>query len=70
MKELRIVVEIDYDGRVTADADGFSGDACLTDLAKLLKGLAEQESVERKSGADEKEVRRGNRRNLDLRRDR
>jgi Protein of unknown function (DUF2997) len=70
MKELRIVVEIDYDGRITADADGFAGDACLTDLAKLLKGLAEQESVARKSGADEKEIQRRAGRNLDLRRDR
>ncbi len=40
MKEQRITIEIDHDGRITADADGFSGDACLRDLEQLLDGLA------------------------------
>jgi hypothetical protein len=40
MKEQRLTVEIDQDGRMTADADGFSGDACLKELEKLLEGLA------------------------------
>lgn len=40
MKEQRIVIEIDPDGRMTADADGFGGDACLEELAKLLEGLS------------------------------
>lgn len=40
MKEQRIIIEIDQDGRMTADADGFSGDACLDELTKLLDGLS------------------------------
>lgn len=49
MKEQRITIEIDREGRITADADGFSGDACLRDLDRLLDGLAPgKASVERK----------------------
>lgn len=51
MKELRIEIEIDRDGRISADAEGFSGDACLRDLEKLLDGLAEWQEVERKPDA-------------------
>lgn len=40
MKEQRIVIEIDGEGRISADADGFSGDTCLRDLEKLLEGLS------------------------------
>jgi hypothetical protein len=40
MKEQRITIEIDHEGRITADAEGFSGDACLRDLERLLEGLA------------------------------
>jgi len=39
MKEKRITIEIDAQGALTADAEGFSGDACLRDLDKLLEGL-------------------------------
>ena len=49
MKEQKIVVEIDRDGGITADAEGFTGDACLRDLERLLEGLGSgTESVERK----------------------
>lgn len=40
MKEQRITIEIDHEGRITADADGFTGGACLKDLERLLDGLA------------------------------
>ena len=40
MKEQHITIEIDAEGRITADAEGFSGDACLKDLERLLDGLA------------------------------
>lgn len=40
MKEQRITIEIDREGRITADADGFTGEACLKDLERLLEGLA------------------------------
>ena len=49
MKEQRITIEIDRNGGITADADGFSGDACIRDLEKLLDGLSAGEAkVERK----------------------
>lgn len=56
MKEQRIAVEIDHEGRITAEADGFSGDACLRELEKLLDGLAEWENVTRKTDAQEPRV--------------
>ncbi len=40
MKEQKITVEIDREGRITADAEGFSGDACLKELERLLEGLS------------------------------
>lgn len=40
MKEQRITIEIDHEGRITADASGFTGDACLKDLERLLEDLA------------------------------
>lgn len=40
MKEQRITVEIDREGKITADAEGFTGDACLRDLERLLEGLS------------------------------
>lgn len=40
MKEQRITVEIDHEGRITADAEGFTGEACLRDLERLLEGLS------------------------------
>lgn len=40
MKEQRITVEIDHEGRITADAEGFTGEACVKDLERLLEGLA------------------------------
>lgn len=49
MKELRITVDIDSQGKITAEAEGFSGDACIRDLERLLDSLAsDTESVARK----------------------
>lgn len=56
MKEQRITVEIDDQGQITADAEGFSGDACLQDLEKLLDELAEWESVDRKADPGDRTV--------------
>ena len=59
MKEVRITVEIDHEGRVTADADGFSGDACLSALDKLLEGLGlVQQNIEHKPDAGSYAARR------------
>jgi hypothetical protein len=52
MKEQRIVIELAPDGRITADAGGFAGDACLKDLERLLEGLASgTASIDRKPDA-------------------
>lgn len=40
MKEQRITIEIDHEGRIIADAEGFTDDACIKDLERLLEGLA------------------------------
>lgn len=67
MKEQRITVEIDYEGRITAEAEGFSGDACLRDLEKLLDGLAEWQEVTRKTDDGERTARRTRAADLGLR---
>ena len=52
MKEQRITIDIDHEGRITADAEGFSGDTCLRDLERLLDGLSPgAATVERKPDA-------------------
>ena len=57
MKEKRITIEIDERGGLTADAEGFSGDACLRDLEKLLDGLGTGvSSVERKPDANRVQI--------------
>ncbi len=49
MKEQRITIDIDAEGRLSADAEGFEGDQCLRDLEKLLEGCAAAwKHVERK----------------------
>lgn len=40
MKEQLITIKIDHEGRISADAEGFTGDTCLKDLERLLEGLA------------------------------
>lgn len=57
MKEQRITVEIDREGSVSAHAEGFSGDTCLSELDRLLEGLsAGTASVERRPDAGTKQV--------------
>jgi len=54
VKEQRITIEIDEVGKISADAEGFSGDACLRDIDKLLEGMAAvREQTTRKPDADE-----------------
>jgi hypothetical protein len=53
MKEQRITIEISHEGKITADAEGFSGDACMKDLSRLLEGLAPgTPTVDRKADDD------------------
>jgi hypothetical protein len=57
VKEQRITIEISREGKMTADADGFTGDACLKDLERLLEGLAPgTASVDRKPDASSARV--------------
>ena len=49
MKEHKITIEINPDGSLSAEADGFTGDACLKDLERLLEELSfETATIERK----------------------
>ena len=48
MKEQRITIEIDEDGQLRADAEGFAGDLCVKDLERLLEGLGEDAVTQRK----------------------
>ena len=49
MREQRIEIEIDKHGRIKADAHGFTGDACIKDLEKILADCpAAWVSVDRK----------------------
>lgn len=51
MKEQRITIDIRADGKLTADAEGFSGGACLKELERLLEGFAAPPlKVDRKPG--------------------
>ncbi len=40
MKEQKIIVKIESDGKISAEAEGFAGDTCLAELERLLDGLA------------------------------
>jgi hypothetical protein len=40
MKEQRITIEIDHQGQISAESEGFSGDTCLRELERLLEGLS------------------------------
>lgn len=57
MKEQKIIVDIDPQGRISAEAEGFSGDACLKDLERILEGLGGTATVERKPEAGTAQVR-------------
>jgi hypothetical protein len=48
MKQHTIVIEIGKDGVISADADGFTGGACLAELERLLEGLGGTGEVRRK----------------------
>ncbi|TNE43162.1 MAG: DUF2997 domain-containing protein [Deltaproteobacteria bacterium] len=65
MKEQRISIEIDEEGRISADADGFTDDKCIEELEALLEGLAVVwEHVEEKPDATSSQIARRNRREI------
>jgi hypothetical protein len=62
MKKHTITVEIDAAGVLSVDAEGFSGDACVRDVQRLLEELATRpHEVQRKrpDGAVSATVRAG-----------
>ena len=46
MKEQRITVTIDADGKMSAKTSGLKGETCIEELEALLSELAELEDVE------------------------
>ncbi|MHA1250102.1 MAG: DUF2997 domain-containing protein [Candidatus Helarchaeota archaeon] len=48
-KDKKIIIEIDKDGRITADAIGFKGEICLEILKKLLEDLPLIKNIDKKS---------------------
>ena len=37
MQKQKITIEIDSEGKLSADAEGFTGDTCIKELEKLLE---------------------------------
>jgi hypothetical protein len=65
MKETRITIEIDHEGRITADADGFSGDACLKELERLLHELSPgKATIDHKPGSGAQQIIRNRKQDL------
>ncbi len=48
MKEEKILIKIDQYGKITADAEGFQGEACMKDLEILLKDIAPVQQIDKK----------------------
>ncbi|GAB4315607.1 MAG: hypothetical protein Kow0069_17460 [Promethearchaeota archaeon] len=48
MKEEKITILIDEDGRIEADAENFTGEVCLKELEDILQGLPEIDDTDRK----------------------
>ncbi|HIG20509.1 MAG TPA: DUF2997 domain-containing protein [Candidatus Poseidoniales archaeon] len=57
MKEQRIVVTIDADGKMSAKTTGLKGETCIEELEALLAELAELDGVEHTREYHEKEPR-------------
>ncbi len=55
MREQRIVVTIDADGKMSAKTSGLKGEACIEELEALLSELAELEDVEHTREYQEKD---------------
>lgn len=45
MAEQRIEVTIDENGKISASTEGFKGEICIEELQKILKDLADWQSV-------------------------
>ena len=61
MKEQRITVTIDAEGKMTAKTSGLKGEACIEELEALLSELAELDDVEHTREYHEKDPHSGQR---------
>ena len=61
MKEQRITVTIDAEGKMTAKTSGLKGEACIEELEALLSELAELDDVEHTREYHEKAPHSGQR---------
>ncbi|MCF2141350.1 MAG: DUF2997 domain-containing protein [Candidatus Lokiarchaeota archaeon] len=57
MSDEKIIIMIDEDGKIQADAIGFKGNICLKELEKLLEGLPEIEKLDKKPDFYQKNVK-------------
>jgi hypothetical protein len=65
MKEQKLVITISPEGKISADAEGFSGDICIHELEKLLDGLSPGNlSVDRKPDAGKTQIKQTKRQDL------
>ena len=57
MREQKIVVTIDADGKMSAKTTGLKGETCIDELEALLSELAELEDIEHTREYQEKDPR-------------
>ena len=57
MKEHRITVTIDADGKMSAKTSGLKGETCIEELEALLSELAELDDIEHTREYQEKDPR-------------
>jgi len=57
MKEQRITVTIDAEGKMSAKTDGLKGETCIEELEALLSELAELDDVTHTREYREKDLR-------------
>lgn len=57
MKEQRITVTIDAEGKMSAKTDGLKGETCIEELESLLSELAELDDVKHTREYKEKDSR-------------
>ena len=47
-KEEKIIISIDKDGKLSADAKNFEGNICLKEMKKILEDFPDIEDIDRK----------------------
>ena len=57
MSERKIIITIDEDGKISAEADHFQGEICIEEIQKLLEGFEEIDDEDRKPEFYEQETR-------------